>query len=197
MQITELNCEQIHKLANSLPRYDFRFRLEDIPENGIYFFFEKGEIYKGMDRIVRIGTHTGENQLRSRIQQHLIKGNKDRSIFLKNIGRAFLNRDNDEFLEQWDWDLTSRENRKKYSGRVDLEKVKKIEALASNYLRQNFTFSAIPVETKEERLKCEAYLIKTVSSDAEFGPSDNWLGKYSPAEKIRKSGLWQVQKVTI
>jgi len=52
------------------------------------------------DRIVRIGTHTGNNKLWFRLKEHLIE-NKDRSIFRKNIGRALLNKDNDCFIEHW------------------------------------------------------------------------------------------------
>ena len=79
---------------------------------GIKLLFEKGETAHGMDRIVRIGTHTGKNQLRSRLKQHFIKEDKDRSIFRKNIGRSLLNRDKDPFLEQWEIDLTSRKQKK-------------------------------------------------------------------------------------
>ena len=50
----------------------------------------KVKVLEKMDRIVRIGTHTGENQLRSRLMQHFVKENKNRSIFRKNIGRCFF-----------------------------------------------------------------------------------------------------------
>ena len=78
-------CEEIHRLFNSLKRYRFPCVPEEIPLNGIYILFQKGEKAHGVDRIVRIGTHTGLNQLRSRLWQHFINENKDRSIFRKNI----------------------------------------------------------------------------------------------------------------
>lgn len=65
-------CEAIHVLARSLERHDFPFSESQIPLNGIYILFEKGEDGHGGDRIVRIGTHTGENQLRSRLKQHFL-----------------------------------------------------------------------------------------------------------------------------
>jgi hypothetical protein len=63
--------------------------------NGIYVLFERGEECHDGGRIVRVGTHTGDGQLRSRMLQHFVNENKDRSIFRKNIGRALLNRDRD------------------------------------------------------------------------------------------------------
>lgn len=73
-----------------------------MPTDGIYVLFESGEESHGGDRIVRIGTHTGVGQLRSRLQQHFVKENKDRSVFRKNIGRCLLNRDSDPFLPEWE-----------------------------------------------------------------------------------------------
>ena len=104
-------CKQLHELFNSLERFNFPFDDSRIPKNGIYILFEKGECAYGMDRIVRIGTHTGDDQLRSRLKQHFIMENKDRSIFRKNIGRALLNKSHDPFLKQWEIDLTPKDSR--------------------------------------------------------------------------------------
>ena len=93
-------CKTLHKLFNSMKRFSFPFDEEAIPKNGIYILFEKGERAHEADRIVRIGTHTGSNQLRSRLKQHFLNENKDRSIFRKNIGRAILNKNKDSFLEK-------------------------------------------------------------------------------------------------
>lgn len=118
--------------------------------------------------------------------------NKDRSIFRKNIGRALLNRDNDPFLEQWNLDLTTKANKEKYSSEIDFEKQKEIEKKVTEYMQKNFSFCVIPVDIKEERLNYEEYVISTVSGCKECRPSTNWLGQYSPVEKIRKSGMWLV-----
>lgn len=82
------NCNKIHQWFNRLPKFSFPFNEQEIPENGVYILFEKGEFAHDTDRIVRVGTHTGKNQLRSRLLQHFIKENKDRSIFRKHISRA-------------------------------------------------------------------------------------------------------------
>ena len=75
------NCEELHKLFNSMHRYKFPYNPDDIPLNGIYILFQKGERAHDVDRIVRVGTHTGKDQLRSRLWQHFVNENKDRSIF--------------------------------------------------------------------------------------------------------------------
>ena len=92
-------CNYLHKLFNSLSRFTFPFNDEKIPLNGIYVLFEKGQVGHNLDRIVRIGTHMGDNQLRSRLNQHFLLENKDRSIFRKNIGRAILNKIKDPYLK--------------------------------------------------------------------------------------------------
>ena len=87
--------DELHKIFNSLERYSypFEYKLDSIPENGIYVKFENGEKNNSHDRIVRIGTDTGENNLKKRLIEHFITENKNRSIFRKNIGRALLNKD--------------------------------------------------------------------------------------------------------
>ncbi|WP_261789077.1 hypothetical protein [Methanosarcina siciliae] len=157
--------------------------------------FEKGETAHGMDRVVRIGTHTGKNQLRSRLKQHFIKENKDRSIFRKNIGRALLNRDKDPFLDQWEIDLTSRKAKKENAGLIDSEKQEETEKRVSQYIQKNFSFVVIEVEAQEKRLELESKIISTISLCDECGPSSDWLGLFSPKEKIRKSGLWLVNEL--
>ena len=190
-------CIQIHKFFNSLPRYTYDFNPKEIPENGLYVFFEKGEEYCGMDRIVRVGTHTGEGQLCSRLQQHLINENKDRSIFRKNIGRAILNKEHNPFLEKWNLDLTTKENKTRYSDDIDFALQEKIEKRVTQYMHENLSFAVISIDSKEERLDYESYLIHTISADKSFKPSDSWLGNYSPIKKIRDSGLWLVNELTL
>src|SRR6266480_2659848 len=119
-------CELLHEWANCLPMFRFPFDTSGIPLNGIYILFEKGEVAHGTKRIVRVGTHTGENQLRSRLRQHFLIENKDRSIFRKNIGRALLNRDRDPFLPFWELDLTTAMMKERHVG-IDLNRQRIVE----------------------------------------------------------------------
>jgi len=188
-------CAVIHELFNKLQIFKFPFNEKEIPKNGIYILFEKGEFAHSTNRIVRIGTHTGNDQLRSRLVQHFLNENKDRSIFRKNIGRAILNKNKDSFLEQWDLDLTTKKSREKYSSLIDFEKQKEIEKKVTNYIQNNFSFVVFQVEDKNKRLELEAKIISTVSLCDECRQSENWLGNFSPKEKIRKSGLWLVNEL--
>ena len=188
-------CKILHQWFNSLKKLTFPFNDEDIPLNGIYVLFEKGESAHGTNRIVRIGTHTGDNQLVSRLKQHFIKENKDRSIFRKNIGRCLLNKENDPFLKQWELDLTSRKAKEKYAALIDFDKQNEIEKGVSEYIQNNFSFVVFQVDDKEKRLGLESKIISTVSLCKECFPSKNWLGLSSPKQKIRESGLWLVNEL--
>lgn len=176
-------------------KFSFPFDKHEIPANGIYILFEKGELAHSTNRIVRIGTHTGINQLRSRLNQHFIKENKDRSIFRKNIGRALLNKDKDPFLEKWEIDLTTRKAKEKYSELIDFVKQKEVERKVTKCIQENFWFVVFEVDDKRKRLDLEAKIISTVSLCIDCSLSENWLGNFSPKEKIRKSGLWLVNEL--
>ncbi len=188
-------CYDIHQLFNDLQRFSFPFNDHEIPKNGIYILFEKGERGHDGDRIVRVGTHTGVDQLRSRLKQHFLKENKDRSIFRKNIGRAILSQNNDSFLRQWEWDLTTRANKDKYLPLLGKEKQAQVEKQVSAYIQNSFSFVVFEVNSKDQRLELESKIISTVSQCDECRPSDHWLGNYSPKHKIRESGLWLVNEL--
>ncbi len=188
-------CEQLHRLFQQLYRFSFPFDSGELPRNGIYILYELGELANETDRIVRIGTHTGDNQLPSRLKQHFVKENKDRSIFRKNIGRAILSRDNDPFLYQWQIDLTARQAKMKYGGKVDPMRLEAVEKQVTDYIQRNFRFVVFQVEDKEKRLSLESKIISSISRCTICAPSDTWLGRQSPLEKIKQSGLWQVNEL--
>lgn len=188
-------CSQLHMLLRRGKRFDYSMGYKSLPVNGIYIMFEKGEIAHGGDRIVRIGTHTGDKQLKSRIYQHFENKNKNRSIFRKNIGRCFLNRDESPYLATWELDTTTREKKELYADRVDHEIEAEIEGRISHYIQNCLSFCLLDVPVKEDRLYFEARLIGTVSNCTECQPSVDWLGLHSPVEKIRNSGLWQVMEL--
>jgi hypothetical protein len=187
------SCKILHQVFNGLQRFTFPFNANEVPLNGVYILFEKGELAHDAARITRIGSHTGADQLRSRLYQHFLNENKDRSIFRKNIGRALLNKNRDHFLEKWDLDLTSAQAKINSSPGIDLKKQQIIEKQVSGYIQENFSFVTFRMDDNIKRLHLEKGLIATVSHCSECKPSDNWFGFNSPKEKIRKSGLWQEQ----
>ncbi|HRE39578.1 MAG TPA: hypothetical protein PK092_14120 [Chitinophagaceae bacterium] len=184
---------ELHKIFNELERFTYPFenRLDEMPDNGIYVKFEKGESHNDFERIVRIGTDTGENNLKKRLIEHFVTENKNRSIFRKNIGRAMLNKENNPYLKIWELDTTSRGEKEKNLKYIDVDFEAKIEKEISSYIKTNFSFCVFNVETKEQRLFWESKLISTLAYQTK--PSKNWLGNFSTKDKIKQSGLWQVQ----
>lgn len=188
-------CGLIHQLAGQLKRYRYPYQSEALPSDGIYLMFEKGESGHSGDRIVRVGSHTGNDQLPSRIDQHYLKENKDRSIFRKNIGRAILNKNKDPFLNLWNLDLTTRIGKNQSAHLVDENDQKQIEARVSEYIRNNISFVVFEVPDQTIRLSFEKMMIATVAQCPECGASPEWFGHHSPKVKIRQSGLWQEQHI--
>lgn len=186
---TESLCLKLHKLFNQLPRYSWD-QIPSIPfTNGIYIVFEKDEKYHGMDRVVRVGTHTADNRLKKRLNDHFVNEHHDGSIFRKNIGKAILNAHHDPYLRIWTLD-TSKPANYKY---IDKSKNTDTEMRVSKYMRASFTFTVFPVPTKDLRLRLEEAIIATLNQTPDFVPSKKWAGKYSPEEEIRSSGLWLKQ----
>ncbi len=183
-------CQFLHNLANSLKIFDYPFNPKDIPLNGIYIMFEYGEFAHGGKRIVRVGTHTGPNNLRNRLEEHFTKENKDRSIFRKNIGRALLNKDEDPFLGFWELDLTSKEERIKNEEKFDPEKQASVERQVTDYIQKRISFVVLEIPDKKKRMELEAQMISIIYQCRDCGPSYGWLGLDSPVPKIPGGGLW-------
>ena len=203
-------CKWLHEQLERLPLLRFPFDLDQLPSNGIYFFYEEGEVWgHGGDkpRIVRVGTHKRGN-FRKRIAEHYLLDESrmnfdenrpkpsDRSIFRKNIGRAILNKREDDYLEIWEKDFIIRENREKFGCLRNIKKEKEIEFEITKIIRENFSFRFIKVDDQVRRIGSaglESSLIGTIANCKLCKPSKNWLGNYSPKKEIRESGLWLVQ----
>nr|WP_314995999.1 hypothetical protein [uncultured Capnocytophaga sp.] len=165
---------ELHKLFNSQRRFKYPLEKEEknaIPKNGIYIFFEKGETITTPDgRILDRIVRVGTHKKDDNLYKPLTQhftGNITSSIFRKDIGGA-LSTDNEEEI--------------------------------SKYMRENLSFVIFEVETETERLDWEERIIFTLSKAVILGQivvSENWLGKSSPKEKIKKSGLWQVEGIYI
>jgi len=193
MTIENMIYAEIHKLFNSLQRYKFPFDVNVLPQNGIYIMFETAEKFGNLDRIVRIGTHTGQNNFRNRLTEHYINENKNRSVFRKNIGRALLNKDSDPYIKTWEIDFTDSENKEVLGHLRSPEYERILEERVSEYIHKNITFTVIEIENKQQRLALESKLIASLGGIQNQPPSENWLGRFNPEQKIVESGLWQQQ----
>lgn len=113
------------------------------PANGEYVIFQPDEIGHSGDRIVRIGSHTGEGNLPARLREHMTE-NKDRSILRKHIGRAILRQTGDPYPAIWNLDYTPKEVREVKGHLLDPVKQTQIEAAASEYISR-FSVSVLPM----------------------------------------------------
>jgi len=183
----------LHMLFNGLPRLDWTI-IDQLPyQNGIYIMFEKGESYHGMDRIIRVGTHRGQDRLKKRLRDHFVKEDADGSIFRKNIGRAYLNMTADPYLQVWEIDMHNSENERNYGHLINEGLETELEVKISQYLRDNITFVCFPVDEEADCLRLEEAIIATLNKHPLFSPSSNWLGLSSPVSEIASSGLWNRQ----
>jgi hypothetical protein len=189
------NCQALHEWVRSLERHTFPFDAAKIPKDGLYVLFERAEKAHGGERLVRAGTHTGEGQLPSRLRQHFVAQNKDRSIFRKNIGRALLAKAHDAYAAVWEIDFTPAAARKAHGAKRDPQKQAQIERQVTSYMQKNFSFAVVRIDDKAKRLSLESKIISTLSHCKDCRPSRTWLGNHSSKEKIRKSGLWLVNEL--
>jgi hypothetical protein len=185
-------CDALHKIASSCNSNPFPPTADGIPSHGIYFVFDSAEPGHGGLRIVRVGSHTGNGNLSSRLREH-VTVNKDRSIFRKHVGRAVLARDSDPYLATWNIDFTTRANRERYGHLIDREKQKRIEDEVSAYIVDHLSFRVIGTPNPQVALQFERLSIATVACCKKCQASAQWLGMFSPIDKVRTTGLWQTQ----
>ena len=189
-EVLDSRVQRIYARIDQLPRFRYPIAYERLPQDGIYFFFEAGEIVEVdgdvRDRVARVGTHRVDGRFQSRIRQHFgrvrsLGGNKNSSVFRKHLGAALMRRidDGDARLPGW----------LEQMGPSD----RSIEEEVSELLRTRFTFCCIRVDAQEERLAFEAGLIALLAQHPIGHPSRGWLGRYAAAEGIRRSGLWNTQ----
>ena len=72
---------------------------------------------------------------------------------------------------------------------------KQLKFLKEKLEKKDDCFIVFKINDKEERLKTESKIISTISLCENCKPSKNWLGNFSPKEKIRESGLWLVNEL--
>lgn len=182
-------CLRLHQLLTTLPRYTWK-EIDAVPfQNGIYLLFEEGETYRGLSRIVRVGTHKSQDRLCERLRDHFIKENHNGSIFRKNIGKALLNQTCDPYLTTWTLDTS----RPPYKGMENPNREQEVEHTVSQYIRAHVTFSVFPVDTQEQRLRLETGIIASLHQAKDFQASSSWLGQFSPEKEIRESSMWLKQ----
>ncbi|WP_137287722.1 hypothetical protein [Halorussus salinisoli] len=180
----------------------------DWPDRGVYIFFAPGEYQDSDDhlRVTRIGTHAvsegSGTSLWDRLRTHRGAkrgsyeggGNHRGSVFRKRVGEALIDRE--DLQEEYPyWGQGSSAKRERRLNELDMEQ------RVSNYLR-DLPFLWLNVDDepspKSQRAYIERNMIALLSNyqrETVNARSDDWVGKHSRSEKIRKSGLWNVNHV--
>lgn len=175
---------------------------QDWPNRGVYFLFEPGEFrtppYTGL-RVVRVGTHAvsagSANTFWKRLVNHRGTGNGGGnhrgSVFRRHVGRALMNC-NPELYDVPSWSATERP-----SGDA-LEIEQKLESAVSAFM-SNLTVLWLSIDDEpskdSDRSFIERNSIALLSGLAYQTPSETWLGRHSDHERIRRSGLWNLDFV--
>lgn len=201
----ERSYEMFDQLADRMGLHPLRDILaEELPKQGVYFFFDDSEPtkYSGrVPRLVRIGTHgvsagsvaTLRNRLRTHLGTRAGAGNHRASVFRLHVGRAIIERDHlsEEFR---DW------GKGQSAPKAIIEHEARLEAMVSEYigsLRVLFIPVLDAAGTGSMRATIERQFISmfTESLCVIEESSPTWLGRFSDKPSIRNSGLWNVRDV--
>jgi hypothetical protein len=169
------------------------------PKRGVYFLFEPSELRttpsSGL-RVVRVGTHAvsagSANTFWKRLSNHRGTGrgggNHRGSVFRRHVGRALMNRD-PELHDAPSWSAAERP-----SGDA-LESERQLEAAVSVFMA-NLTVLWLSIDDEPSKESDRSFIernsIALLSGAAYQAPSDTWLGRHSDQERIRRSGLWNL-----
>lgn len=181
----------------------------DWPKRGLYFFFEPGEVRSDTGtgpRVVRVGTHAlpmgSSSTLWQRLSQHLGQvrspgGNHRGSIFRLLVGAAMMARDGE--TKPASWGIKADPAAAARSLGTTSQEVKSaerpLEAAVSAYIgAMPFFWLEIDDEHGPDsdrgiiERNCIA-LLSNFGRPALDAPSEQWLGRHSDRDRVRRSGL--------
>jgi hypothetical protein len=178
------------------------------PARGVYFFFEPGEVRSGGEqpRVVRVGTHAvsegSSTTLWTRLKQHRGRGkpgeppgggNHRGSIFRRHVGMALLRSGQHPALSVASWGIGG-------SAPADVvAREEVLERVVSEYIGR-MPFLWIEADDEPSASSIRSYVernsIGLLSAAVAIDPpSPEWLGWNAADERIRTSGLWNVNYV--
>ncbi len=173
------------------------------PRRGLYLFSDDNERRTGAfgSRVVRVGTHAVSRGSRStlwgRLRAHrgLVGGSGAHrsSVFRLHVGAALLAKtERRELYPNW--------ARAKAVDRAVWEAEAPLEREVSSYIgAMRLLYIAVPDEPSPTSdrgyLERNAIALLARVGAQRDHPSENWLGRWSPQERIRRSGLWNLDYV--
>jgi hypothetical protein len=178
-------CEAVHK---EIERLELRRGkpTSDLPKNGVYFWYEEGEIrVHERLRVTRVGINEKPSRLHERIKQHF-GNNREGSAFRKHLGGSLMGRNGESASEIKEW------YKARKSPRFNDPKFRYYESLVTNQA-QFGCYRVLKVDDDSERMILEEKLIALFSKCNHCRPSTAWLGNWAFRREIRDSGLWNVE----
>jgi hypothetical protein len=179
----------IYSLIGALPRQGIddlgRGAGSNIPRNGVYLFFERGERIcvtgNEYDRVVRVGTHRVDGGLKRRLRQHY-RGNKNASTFRRDVGSAMLSRSgvSHDVITTW-------MGRSRFGRSTETELTELMDSL--------FTFCCIAIDALQERMRLEQGLIALLASQRYIPVDDEWLGQWAARPVVPATRLWNLEHI--
>lgn len=159
-------CADLHALlTKTRRRLTFPPPFIQLPLNGVYFIFEKGQSSHDADRIIRIGSHRGPNRLVARLWEHAMP--HGRSIFRWDLGKALIRKPGTSGIDPIPmefWEAESNERLKEIGG-SNVE-VDRFEVQLSAYISKTFEFSVIGTADQAQGMELEKACIATVATCA-------------------------------
>ena len=173
------------------------------PHRGVYFIQEPGEYRAGAahtQRVVRVGTHAvsanSNSTLWGRLRAHRGTrnggGNHRGSIFRLHVGAALLARDHGDH-PTWGVGSSAPKHTRDQEG--------KLEHLVSTTISE-MTVLWVDVPDEPSAGSARATIERNSIALLSGGfvpvdpPSEQWLGRESPKDTIRRSGLWNLNHVS-
>lgn len=173
---------------------------QEWPKSGVYFFFEPGEtkINTAEPRVVRVGTHgvsrgskaTLWNRLRTHRGTSAGLGNHRGSIFRFHVGTAISAKEPETMVASWGVGLSADASLRKSEEYLERRVSAHIASMTVLWLAIGDKASPSSDRAYLERNLIGMLVGKTGAIDP---PSPNWLGRFSPQERIRVSGLWNLE----
>lgn len=169
------------------------------PRRGVYFFREPGEQRFGhpdVPRVVRVGTHAVSTGSRStlwgRLRAHRGgadgSGNHRGSIFRLHVGAALLRR---EGIELPTWSVGSSASKSVRAAEVEHERRASAHIGSMTVLWVDVPDEPSPGSARAHVERNAIALLSNRRAPLD-PPSAAWLGRYSPRDEIRQSGLWNL-----
>ncbi len=176
------------------------------PQRGVYFFFEPEEYRSSKPdtmRLVRVGTHAVSEGSRTTFWHRLSThrgpshgaGNHRGSIFRLHVGRALINR------SQGSIDIPTWGQAQSASKEIKLTEAEHERRVSQHIGQMPFLWVEVndaPSSLSERSIIEKNAIALLAGADGRSPldpPSIDWLGNFSSNQKIRLSGLWNLNYV--